>query len=140
MTDVRIRQTVDGGEIESINGIIAMDGGLESSIYLSLFGGNEQDSGGDNLSNSWWGNGLETDPDRQYRSKTQYLLRSIPSVTSNLVRIKNAVEEDIAWAIDDGLLEDVVVSVGVPGLNQVYIRIDSTVGKFEYVEFWEPIT
>ena len=43
--DVLLFQTIDDGNVEVINGIITMSGGLDTAAYLSLFGGNEEDDG-----------------------------------------------------------------------------------------------
>lgn len=137
MSDVYHFQTTDGGEIELINGIFTLGQDLATALYYSMFGGNSDDPGESDTTKTWWPNLGETDPARQYRSKTQYLLQGIPATTSNLVRIKNAVEQDIQWAVDDGTLEDLVVSVAIPALNRVYIRIEATVGTLELVESWE---
>jgi len=78
MSDVYLFQTNDDGEICIENGIVSLTGGLDTAAYLSLFGGNEQDDGSQNTSLNYWGNILENDKAFQYRSQTQYLLRSIP--------------------------------------------------------------
>ena len=139
MTDVRIAQTPDGGEIALDNGIIVMGDDVASALYLSMFGGNTDDPGAGDTTKTWWGNIDETDPARQYRSKTQHLLQSIPSTSANLKRIQEAVASDIAWASEDGTLKDVQIFVGIPGLNRVKIRIDSNVGASEFVELWEGV-
>ena len=41
--DVLLFQTNDEGDIESIDGVVTMSGGLETMFYLSIFGGNEDD-------------------------------------------------------------------------------------------------
>ena len=74
--DVALRQTVDGGEITVINGIVELDGGLETSVYLSLFGGNVDDPGDRVSDKTWWGNYDETNPNRKYRSRLQYQLKN----------------------------------------------------------------
>ena len=43
--DVLLYHTPDGGEIEMVNGLVTMSGGLETMAYLCLFGGNEEDDG-----------------------------------------------------------------------------------------------
>jgi len=54
--DVKLFQTTDDGDIYVVNGIVEMSGGLETSAYLSLFGGNEDDDGSDGSPFSWWAN------------------------------------------------------------------------------------
>lgn len=136
MTDVLLYQTNDGGEINVVNGVVEMSGGLETMLYLCMFGGNFDDDGSQNSPNNWWGNVDEPDPAEHYRSKTQNLLRSIPLTTSNLLRIKDAVKSDISTIPAD----EVQVSVSIPGLDQVLIEIEVTADgskqNFTYLENW----
>ena len=81
MSDVLLSQTADGGEITVANGQVALTGGLESAVYLSIFGGNDSDSGQESTApKQWWGNLDEPDPAGRYRGQTQYLLRALPLV------------------------------------------------------------
>ena len=139
MTDVLLFQSDDGGNVRFENGQAVPADGLETTVYLSLFGGNERDSGGtDGEELQWWGNLIEEEDDRKYRSETQYLLRSIPAITGNLVRIQDAVERDLAWL--SVIASEVSVSVTMPGVNSVRIEINVTIDdrEFNYVfsEAW----
>jgi len=138
MTDVRIYQTDDGGEINLLeNDTIEMDDGVGSAVYLSLFGGNEHDDGGSDTSKEWWGNSLETDPARKYRSKTQNLLKSIPATSANMRRIKTAAEDDLEWMIKDGVLTEINVRVYIPRPNWVKMIIDTNLGAWQFGYPWE---
>ena len=75
--DVKLYQTNDGGEITVENGITEMSSGLETCAYLALFGGNEKDAGGADLSKTWWGNFDESNQSGQYRAEFQNLIQSI---------------------------------------------------------------
>lgn len=123
MTDVLLTHTPDGGEITIENGRVALTNGIETAVYLSLFGGNEEDSGaqGDDRI-QWWGNLTETDPARIYRSETQHLLRSIPAIPANLRRIEGAVGRDLAWMAGD-VVAAANVTASMPGLNRIHIDI-----------------
>jgi len=139
--DVRLFQTNDGGEIQVEGGTVAMDGGLETAVYLSLFGGNEGDDGRpDNLA-TWWGNVDEELPERQYRSETQNLLRALPATSGNLRRIEDAVNRDLAWLIELNVASLLSAAASVIGLNRVKITINiEAVGlpsRFEFVENWK---
>jgi phage gp46-like protein len=120
MADVRLFQTEDGGEIELVGGQIALDEGLDSAVFLSLFGGNDDDGGldGDKLK-QWWGNVDELDETRKYRSLTQYLLRSLPLIPNNLRRIEDAAVSDLAWMLDTKLASFVGATATMPGRNTV---------------------
>ena len=138
--DVVLFQSVDDGEIEVIDGVVTMDGGLQTTVYISLFGGNFQDDGlADNVFN-WWGNQLETDNDAKLRSETQNLLRGIPATSANLLRIKAAVNRDLAWMITRRVINELEVEVSIPALNTIKIIVTiNAIGpesSFEFVQNW----
>ena len=128
--DILLYQTDDDGEINVENGLVEMAGGLQTAAYLSMFGGSETDI-------EWWGNIDELLDARKYTSETQILLKSIPSTTGNLNRIKSAVERDLAWMVTDGAATEIAVEVTMPGLNQVLITIDIDGDEsLEFLENW----
>jgi len=134
--DVLLYQSNDNGEIVAEGGVIQMSNGLETSAYLSLFGGQEQDDGRENNPHNWWGNLGET-PDRQYRSETQYLLRSIPSVPANLRRIEDAARKDLGWMLSTGVASELAVEASMPALNTVRIAINVNGDTaLEFTENW----
>lgn len=135
--DVRLFQTNDGGEINVVNGLIEMSGGLETAVYLSLFGGNEDDPGEDDKSKMWWGNFTETDSKFFYRSRAQFLLATIPAITGNLRRIESAIEEDLNWMRENGVVDSLNFSVSLtaPKRIEIIIEINGT-EKLVFVENW----
>lgn len=139
--DVLLFQTNDGGNISVETGIVEMSGGLETAIYLSLFGGNEDDDGRVNNVFNWWGNITETDVNKHYRSETQNLLQSIPAITSNLRRIEDAVKRDVAWLMQNKIASSFDVVVRLIELNKISIKVSiQAVGvesDFEFVENWK---
>lgn len=139
--DVKLFQTGDGGEIVVDGGIVEMSGGLETAVYLSLFGGNEDDDGRDENPHTWWGNLDEIDPARRYRSETQNLLRAIPATSNNLRRIEDAATRDLAWLESSNVTSSVQVEATIPGVNRVKLTIDiEAYGekfRFEFVENWK---
>jgi phage gp46-like protein len=142
--DVLLCQTNDDGEINIVDGIVEMSGGLETAAYLSLFGGNEDDDGRSNNTATWWANLDEVDTTRHYRSETQHLLQAIPAITGNLRRIEDAAARDLAWFIEGNIASSVTVSASIPGLNKVKLNIDiEALGQessFEFVENWKAST
>lgn len=140
MTNVLLYQSQNNGEINIENGLIETSGGLETAAYLSLFGGNENDNG---LIDSvqWWGNSLETENSKIYKSETQYLLRSIPAIPANLRRIEEAVSRDLQWLLDENIANVVTVDASIPDVSKVKINVDiQAVGEeseFEFVENWK---
>jgi len=127
MTDVLLRQTADGGSINVEGGLFLLSEGLETAVFLSLFGGNEQDSGDAESTEEWWGNLSEIFPSRTYRSETQFLLRALPAVPANLLRIEQAAGRDLQWMIDEGVVKSVSAVASIPALNRVVVDIDLVV-------------
>lgn len=122
--DVKIFNNLDGGEIEENSGVIAMDDGFSSSVYLSLFGGDED--------GEWWGNNKEI----ELISKTQITLKSLPAIPSNLNKIKDAILYDLAWVISDKIADKISVALSMPALNSIIIQIYINGVLFEYSEGW----
>lgn len=126
MTDVLLRQSNDGGEITAEGGLLLMSDGLETAAFLSLYGGNEDDPGDAENELQWWGNLLETDSARAYRSETQFLLQSLPAIPANLRRIEQAAARDLQWMLDTGTALSVEVEATIPALNRVRINLAIT--------------
>lgn len=123
MSDVLLTQGLDGGEITVTNGVVELDDSPFTAIYISLFGGNLDDSGdtdGDPL--QYWGNYSETDPVRQLRSKTQYLLIGLPAIPANLIRIEEAVASDLEWLKSD-IADSIAISATLPARSTVRISV-----------------
>lgn len=139
--DVSLFQTNDEGNITVEGGIVTMGGGLETSAYLSLFGGDEDDDGRVDNPANWWGNIDETDPSKEYHSETQNLLQGLPATTGNLRRIEDAANRDLAWFITNKVASSVTVVASMPGINKIKLTIDiEALGEessFEFVENWK---
>lgn len=139
--DVKLFQTIDDGNITIEDGITEMSGGIETATYLALFGGNEQDDGRDDNPNNWWGNVGENEPARQYRSETQYILRSLPATTANLGRLEDAAIRDLQFFLDENIASSVSVVASIPGLNKIKLTIaieaEGEESNFEFTENWK---
>jgi len=139
--DIKLFQEPDGGNISIDQGIAEMSGGLETAVYLSLFGGNEDDACGADVSKSWWGNIGENQASRTYRSEFQYLLKSIPLTTGNLNDLKEAANRDLKWMITEKVASSVNMKLSIPALNTVgvviTIKAEGSEEKFEFTENWK---
>lgn len=139
--DVLLRQINDDGEIEVVNGVTTMSGGLGTAAYLSLFGGNEDDDGRKDSPKTWWGNLLEVDPAKKYVSETQHLLQSIPVISANLRKIEDAAKKDLDWFLASKVASSVTVLATIPGLNKIKIKVDIEArgeeSTFEFTENWK---
>jgi phage gp46-like protein len=139
MTDASFICTPDGGDIVVENGTIGLNSGLVAAVYLSWFGGNEEDSGlDDGERKQYWANTCEPDPTRQYRSELQYLLRSMPLTPANLERAQDTAERDVAWMLETGLATEISVVASIPALNTIKLDGSITVNgekvPFAFVE------
>lgn len=139
--DVLLRHTPNDGEIEVRNGLLVLQGGLETAVYLSLFGGNEDDHGGSNKTYTWWGNLDEPQSAFHYRARTQHLLQSIVAIPANLRRIEDAVKSDLDWMIREKVASSIGVTASMPGVDQIAISIDVLAqgekSRFNYVDNWK---
>lgn len=140
--DVQLYQSLDGGEITVIDGIMVMSSGLDTAVYLSLFGGNEDCTSRPGCQFTWWGNYQETDKAYKQISLTQHLLQSIPAIPANLRRIEDAVTEDLQWLLDKKIASDIDehnVTIPAPNTIKIIVRIiaDGIESEFEYVENWK---
>jgi phage gp46-like protein len=140
MADVRLYQSDDDGEIDFVAGQLTMADGLETSAYLSLFGGNERDSGlTDGEALQWWANFEEPVAERRQRSQLQALLQQIPATPANLRRVEDAALADLAW-MGDALDATVAVEASMPALDTVSIHVSITIGnttyEFDFASTW----
>lgn len=137
MTEVRLFHTSDGGEVEFADSAatttdLLLDAGLETAAYLSLFGGNERDPGGKGDSEyQWWGNRGEP-VERQQRSETQHIVRSLPAISSNLRRVEDAAKRDLQWFLDESIASEVDALASLVGKDKVSLDIRIVISDKEY--------
>lgn len=137
MTDVVLLEndTSDGGEITCVGGVVLTDEGVSTAAYISLFGGNQEDSGNqEDDAVQFWGNLLEEDTTRHIRSRFGYLVDNLPATTANLARLKAAAESDVAWmASSDGPLDEVTVTLSVPAPKRIEVEVAGTIWDRRFV-------
>lgn len=132
MTDVLLRHTENGGDVQFVAGQAVMDDGLFNAVYLSLFGGNDDDSGLEaDDRKQWWGNFDEPELTRRNRSETQFLLNSLPLVPANLRRVEDAAARDLEW-MTESIADSVVVTASIPALNTINLNVDIVIDDKEY--------
>ena len=139
--DVLLFQTDDEGEINVENGLVQMTSSFETAVYLSLFGGNEDDNGSQDSINGWWGNIDENQLEKQYRSEAQHILQGTPATSGNLRRVEDAAVRDLNWMLSSKVASKIAVAASIPGLNRIKLVIDiEAIGeesRFEFVENWK---
>ena len=137
--DVLLLQTPDGGEVTAVNGQLQLTEGLETSVFLSLFGGNSDDSGlSSDDAKQWWGNRSETDPAKRYRSAFQFLIRTLPLIPANLPRLEEAATGDLQW-LKQSAADSVAARASMPGVNRVQLNIAIVInGKTSVFKVTQP--
>mgnify|MGYP003668998803 CR=1 FL=1 len=136
--DILLFQTNDDGDIDVTGGIVEMSGGLQTTAYLSLFGGNEDDAGGSDAALTWWANLDETQPSRTYRSETQNVLQALTATPGNLRRVEDAAARDLSWMVEQKVATKIAIVASMPGLNKIKLAIDIDGDiTVEFVENWK---
>jgi phage gp46-like protein len=136
--DVFLDHTLDGGEIRVTDGTTQMIGGLESAVYLRLFGGNRDDRGQADTSKTWWANRLENTPvEEQYRSRTQNALQALPTTSASLKFIEGETLADLQMFKDIGAATDIAVNAFIPSPNRIGLAIDIVNGENRTSLVWE---
>lgn len=107
--DVLFTDSPDGGQISIENGLIACDKGFATAVYISLFGGNEEDSGLVKNNKGFWGNCLG-EKDTQLVSKFQHFIKTCPLTPKNLIAACDAAKSDLEWMIKDEIATDIEVT------------------------------
>lgn len=136
--DVILFQTEDGGNVEVENGLMTMSGGLQTSAYLSLFGGNRYEINTNEETETfkeWWGNIGELEVN-QYISETQNIIDGLPATSSNLLKLEQSVLRDLNWMIEEKIASEINVNISIPLLNVVKFQIDIDQEQFEFIENW----
>lgn len=141
MTDVLMYHTPEGGEVTLSGGEPLYTDGIETAVFLSLFGGQAEDDATDATKHrQWWGNWEEPDPARRYRSATQALLRGLPAIPANLRRVEDAIVTDLQWMIGSGLAQIVSARARMPAPKRIEIRceivIDGRSTQFKFATDW----
>lgn len=140
MSDIRLKETLDGGdfvliEVEDTDGLfhdLDLDGGLETAIYLSHFGGNlEANTTGNEepgvLRKDWFGNTfVSEDPERMANSELDRAYFELPVTSGNLLKFEDAAEADLKWL----LTNDIASSVE----NDAIITAPETVKVIDTIE------
>jgi len=134
MSDVLLFQTPDDGDVSIDGGQFQLTDGLETAVYLSLFGGNWQDDGSEGNPLQWWGNADVIDPLQRQTSRTQYLLQSLSATSGNLKRVEDAAAADLAWLPERYA---VTISTSVPERNKVQFVIQINDLTVTILEDWE---
>lgn len=149
MTDVRLFQTDDDGNIEFADAYatttdLKLDTGLETAVYLSWFGGNERDHGllHDDANpehphaSAWWGN-IGAPISRNMVSETAHLLLDLPATSGNLLRVEESALRDVQWMLDEKIITAATVTAALIDVDRIRISALLIVDKEEFAVAFE---
>jgi phage gp46-like protein len=122
--DILLIETLDGGDFVMKDGIIMADNNYSTAIYLSLFGGNKDDSGVIKTNKTWWGNTLKgTAESEKLVSRFQNIIRSTPLNVKNIRAAETAAVLDLSWMKEEGLVDEIEATGSTKGKNRFYVEI-----------------
>ena len=127
--DLLLHDTLDGGDITINNGFIASDRTFNTAIYLSLFGGNQEDNGRVRNRKTWWGNTLRgVNENQKLVSRFQAIIFGLPISTKNILEAEEAAKLDLAWLIAEGLADEIIADGIAAGHNRLNLKIQLKAG------------
>lgn len=108
--DLYLFNTLDGGEISSINGEPVMDRGFETAVLLSIAGPAQP---------YWADEYLPTS--RKMQSKLQTYIQGRPLSSGTLKTVVAMAKADLQWVIDTGVADKIAVAVRATARNRIEI-------------------
>ncbi|MCQ2087897.1 MAG: phage GP46 family protein [Bacilli bacterium] len=141
--DVLLLDTENGGQISVINGLIMPDKRFTTSVFLSLFGGNNNDSGRVDNNKTWWGNRFNnTSEVEKLVSRFQSITKTLPLTVKNINLAQQAAKDDLSWMIQEGIADDITVDIKAVNkskieLNVVVIKDGTLIDKGNWTLQWE---
>ena len=127
--DLLLCDTLDGGDIAISNGFIVSDRTFNTAIYLSLFGGNQEDNGRVRNSKTWWGNTLRgVNENQKLVSRFQAIIFGLPMTTKNILKADEAAKLDLAWLIDEGFADEITTDGRAAGHNRLSLKVQLKAG------------
>lgn len=122
--DVLLYDTLDGAEIEIKNGLVMADEGFRTAVYLSLFGGNSDDTGEVVNNKTWWGNCLEgLSGNEKLVGRFAAFVRSVPMSSKNIALAESKARQDLQWFLDDGIADSVEVEITSGEKNKINLSV-----------------
>lgn len=120
MKDVLLVVGNDGTDAVLKSEDLVLTEGLETAIYLALFGGNE-----------YWANGILSSSEK-YNSKTEQVFKTVALNTSGRLKIEQAIKEDLSLlAQQENLSLDVLVMINLDRAD-IQIKLGNMVYEYTY--------
>jgi phage gp46-like protein len=112
--DVFIFNTNEGGSIQVINGEPEMDGGMESAVYLSLFGNDGSD---------FWMNEYLTQSEKLTGSFIGFIIANAKTITT-LNKAEEFARNDLQWFLSDGIADKINISISSISRNIINLSVE----------------
>ncbi len=139
--DLLLIDTPDGGDLVIETGILQPDRRFDTAVYISLFGGNKEDSGKVKTNKTWWGNTLEDNETNKIVSRFQFIITAMPLTIKNIKAAEAAAKMDLQWIIDQGIA-DKIEAEGRTAENNFFtlaikiLKDNTTLFENSYSDLW----
>jgi len=141
--DLLLADTPDGGNISIENDLFVCDRAFRTAVYLSLFGGNKEDSGKVKNKKTWWGNSIPgVNENEKLVSRFQAGIAGMPMTTKNIQEAENCARLDLRWIIDEGIGNEIEISGSAATRNKFALAVNirangESVFKETFTTLWE---
>jgi phage gp46-like protein len=123
--DILLYETVDGGEIAIENGLFVPDKQFSSAVYLSFFGGNQDDPGKVKNNKEWWGNKLDSiSQSEKLISRFQAIIIGLPMTVKNIKEAETAALLDLKWFKDEKIADEITANIRATGKHKIVLEIE----------------
>jgi phage gp46-like protein len=122
--DLLLYDTPDGGEVALESGLFVSDKQFSTAVYLSLFGGNEEDPGKVKNNQEWWGNLLDVSESEKLKSRFQYIVSGLPMTVKNIKEAETAAQLDLQWFISEKIADEIYIYGQATGKNRFNLTVE----------------
>jgi phage gp46-like protein len=123
--DLLLYETVDGGELAIESGLFVSDRQFSSAVYLSLFGGNQDDPGKVENNKTWWGNYLDgVTENEKMVSRFQAVISGLPMTVKNIREAETAAELDLQWFKKEKIAREINATIKSTGKHEFNLTIE----------------
>jgi len=132
--DLLLYDTPDGGDIRVEEGLVASDRAFSTAVYISLFGGNKDDSGRVRNRRTWWGNTLRgVSESRRLASRFQAIVFGMPMTAKNILDAEEAARLDLSWITSEKIADKITADGRAEARNRFSLEIKiSAAGETVY--------
>lgn len=111
MSDIYLKPTSSGQDINVSAGMPQMSGGLDNAVYMSLF------------TVDYWGNDSADDTSGKYDSTIPTIISEATLTNQARLNIIAEAERVTAWLVSDGIVDSITVSAEIPEVGWLYLAV-----------------